>query len=148
MAKAKTKSETAKVSKTDEEFFTAPAPGANPKFRRTAALSLPTIKLAEGVPAYIRVTGKIIAKEKHGKNGRELDREGNPSFISVMNVQNLETQELGQLVVGAILVKLLNEHAGGNEKYVGKCFEIIKGKAPEGKAKPYSVFEIADPDHK
>ncbi len=145
MAKAKTKMQKKEIDENGDDAFFAPPQGENPKFRRTAALSLPQLKI-EGKRAYfLRCTRDMRQEEKFGKGGvRELDREGNPAFVTVMQVQNLEDGNLYTVLVGTIMAKLLK--ATGT--YVGKCFEITKGDAPAGKAKPYSVFEIADPEHK
>ena len=90
----------AKDKKTTETAPAAPIQrkGENPAFKRIGAVTLPTLKTVDGVPAYIMVTGEIVEKMTQGKND---DGEIVAKKIRIMPVVNLETGEFEYVVVAA-----------------------------------------------
>ena len=113
------------------------------RFKRIGAVTVPTLKMEEGKPVYVKITGAIQTKPKMDKGGIKLDENGNPASISLVPVINLDTGEIMTLVAGKGLEQNLKEYQGGGERYVGLCFEITKHPSAAGKRwKPYSIFEI------
>lgn len=102
--------------------------------------TLPTFKIAENVPTLVMFDGDIIAKEKRDKEGPILDDKGNPAVVHVVKVVMVKTGEVGQIVCGAVLVRALKDYAGG---YVGKTFLLTKHPGETGKAKQWTVVEVA-----
>lgn len=131
-------------SKANQPTVTAEAvipvtPEGSP-FKRKVAVMMPTLKIKEGETVYVQITQPIITKQTAVKDD---DGEMKLKDISVMNVCNLETGELMQMVPGKALEQNLKDYKGGNQAYVGLSFEITKHKAAEGKRwKPYTLFEI------
>ena len=132
----------AKDKKTTETASAAPIQrkGENPAFKRVGAVTLPTLKTVDGVPAYIMVTGEIVEKMTQGKND---DGEIVAKKIRIMPVVNLETGELMTIVPGKALEQNLKDYKGGNKAYIGLCFEVTKYAKAEGKTwKAWSIHEI------
>lgn len=117
--------------------------GSNPAFKRIGNVTLPTLKITEGTPAFVLITGPIEEKPKADvqKDGTTLMK-----TISVMPIVNLETGEVMSMVPGKALEQNLKDYKGGNLQYVGLCFEVTKHPAAPGKKwKPWSIFEIEKP---
>jgi hypothetical protein len=102
--------------------------------------TLPTFKIDVGKATLVLIDGSMVDKEKRDKDGPVKDKDGNPAIITVVKVVLPRTGEVGQIVCGAILKRALAEYPGG---YIGKQFVLIKGDAPSGKAKPWTVTEVA-----
>jgi hypothetical protein len=71
--------------------------------------------------------------------GKVVDDKKDPP--TMCKVTDMETGELGEIILGQILKEKLTEHYP-NDGYVGKIFKISKT-APEG-ARKYSLFHIAE----
>lgn len=109
------------------------------KFARTKAVTLPVFKLADDVPVYLTATGEMY-EGKEQKPAKAGEKPMEPATI--LPVVNVETGEVGQIIVGAVLEGILNE-TYPDGAYVGKSFEIVKHAKKEGKRyNTYSVFEI------
>lgn len=109
------------------------------KFARKAAVTLPTFKMLEGGSYYFAFKAPIRTETSQQKdeNGKMVDKP-----IDIAQVVNVETGELGQIVVGSVLKSNL-EKSYPNAGYVGKAFEIVKQKGKEGKRyRTYTVYEI------
>jgi hypothetical protein len=100
-------------------------------FKVVNYVTLPLFKLNENtrhlrfdVPYYV---GKVVDDKKEPP--------------TMCKVTDMETGELGEIILGQILKEKLAEHYPDNG-YVGKIFAISKS-APEGSRK-YSLFHIAE----
>lgn len=118
----------------------APAPAQQGgKFKRTRALTLPTLKLVEEVAVNVTATGPMhvsTAQQRPGKDGKVMEP------ATVLPVVNLETGEVTQIILGSVLKDILTE-TYPKDAYVGKSFEITKHAKATGKRyNTYSVFEI------
>lgn len=112
-------------------------------FSRKAAVMLPTFKLTEDKPSFLHFTQPIDVKQQTVRGEDGVDR---IKDIHIASVVDLETGEMGQIVVATALGQNLKDYLGGNQQYVGKAFEITKHAAKPGKKwKPYTVFEINVP---
>ena len=136
------------MGKSKNQTETVVVPGANPVpatpagqlFKRKAAVNLPVLKLEEGKPVFVHVTGPIIEKMAPVKGEDGVER---MKTILLCPVVELETGEIMQIVTGVNLAQTLRDYKGGNQAYVGLSFEITKLKSAPGKKwKPYSVFEV------
>ncbi len=118
------------------------------KYKRLAAVTLPTFKMADGQPYYFKFAGKIHPGDGANLKGK-VDEKGDPKQPpDVAQVIDIETGEMGMIVLGKILVSDLRNMYDA-DGYVGKCFEITKLEPKPGtRAKTYSVFEIAEPTGK
>lgn len=134
-----------KNTTTTQETAPAPrvVPGANPNFKRVASVTLPTLKTEDDVPVFIMITSPMVDKmtPKKGEDG-----EMRMGKITTMNVVNLETGECMCMVPGKALEQNLKDYKGGNQAYVGLCFEVCKHKQAAGKSwKAWSIHEIEKP---
>lgn len=113
-----------------------------------APVTLPTLKIADGQTAHIRVVRKIVEKPKLLPDGSPALRpDGSPASTDVMQVQNLDDDKLYALVASTVLKKELTGNYP-NDSYVGKCFRVTKNAKAEGKTyKTWEILEIRDPDH-
>ena len=105
-------------------------------------LTRPTFKTVVDVPLYVKIQDKMfIGKERVGRDGKKSDK----APPTVINVMNLETGELGQVLANTILKQTLEEEYP-NDGYVNLCFAITKQKRKEGKQyDPFNILEIEDP---
>jgi len=119
----------------------AKAKGAIPggKFQRTRTLTLPTLRLVDEVAVNVTATGLMhtsTATQKPGKDGKVMEP------ATVLPVTDLETGEVTQIILGAVLKGILEE-TYPKDSYVGLSFEITKHAKATGKRyNTYSVFEI------
>jgi hypothetical protein len=139
------KSKTNMKANEDAGEVATPVAGVVPqggKFARKSAVTLPTFKMLEGGSYYFQFMNPIRTETSQQKdeNGKMVDKP-----IDIAQVVNVETGELGQIVVGSVLKSNL-EKAYPNGAYVGKAFEIVKQKGKEGKRyRTYTVYEIDAP---
>lgn len=103
------------------------------QFTKKRAITLPLFKLSANQEYYFKVlapiyTGKEIA-------GSQM------AAPKLANVLDLETGELGQIIVGAVLFSSLTEAYEG-EDYVGRCFEIVK--IPADGNRRYALWNISE----
>lgn len=104
-------------------------------------LTLPQFKFVVDQPRYLRIEGAIyLGKEMKPAEGKKPME---PAHLA--RVTDLETGELGEVIVPAVLKSTLEESMPNNA-YVGKCFAITKQKRQEGKRyDKFGVDEIEDP---
>lgn len=129
----------AKAKKTRSSAAPKVTPPAGGKYNRTRAVTLPTFKLAEETPVYVKVTGAMHqsnATQRPGKDGKAMEP------ATILPVVNVETGEVTQIICGSVLKGILTE-TYPDDGYVGKSFEITKHAKAQGKRyNTYSVFEI------
>lgn len=107
------------------------------KFKVIRQVTLPTFKLTVGIPFAFRVDAPMYVGKKL-KDDKDAKREP----ATIVNVTNLDTGEVGQLVLGAVLKGNLEEQYP-EASYVGKSFAILKGEKREGKRyNEYQIMEI------
>jgi len=99
------------------------------------ALTKTLFKLENNTAYYLRVDGAIFTGKKID-SGKTKDMEP----AELMHVTNLETGEEGQIIVPAVLGKILREECP-NDSYVGKGFEIVKFRDTGAR---YSTFNVAE----
>ncbi len=117
------------------------------KFTRIRMVSGSQLKTRDNEPVYVKITNAIDVQAKLNKDKTpKLNEEGDPATINILKVVDLETGELATMVAGAALCDRLRTFDGGNEAYVGRCFEIVKkAAAPPARWKDYEIFEIDAP---
>ncbi len=125
-----------------------PLQGSRPaKFTRLGSVSSAQLKLEDDIPVYVKITNTVDvqAKKKRGVVQTDPEDGNSPLTIDILKVVNLETGQVMQMVSGKALTQRLREYKGGNDAYVGLCFEITKKSKPKGSSqrwKDYEVFEI------
>lgn len=109
-------------------------------------LTRPTIKLEIGTPVYVLIQSRVvIGKEIKSRRPTDADKEKKREPAHVADVVNLETGELNQLIVSAVVLGVLNDDYP-HDAYVGKSFSIKKLDKKAGKDYfPYEVREIKTP---
>lgn len=130
------------------------------KFKVVKEVVLPVRQLAIDAPAYLQFTAPMkIVDSVDESTGETKD-------LPIMNCIDLETQQSCQVVVPSVLFGILTDtypvesnevettdEAGNTVKrkipvdgavpaYVGKNFEIIKGRKPSGKR--YHTFQVKE----
>lgn len=136
---------TSKAAKTKQQELAANAP-ANPsagKRTRKAALVLPTYSLKKvktGDSLAVRIDSEISNKPDFDqKTGQQKnDKRGEPAFLHIVQVTDLDSGERGEMVLPFIMHKAL-ESAGA---LTGRCFEMVKGEEKTGSATAWEVYEI------
>lgn len=112
---------------------------AGGKYNRLRAVTLPTLRLVEETAVHVTVTGAMhvsTAQQRPDRDGKVKEP------ATVMGVTDLDSGEVTQVIVGAVLKGILNE-TYPKDGYVGKSFEITKHAKATGKRyNTYSVFEI------
>lgn len=107
-------------------------------------VTLPTLKLVEGIAVYVKILDAIFkGKTQPPKDPKEAPKK--PPMI--FNVVNLEDGEQMQMVAGTVVEREILDNYP-DDKYVGKCFMIEKGKkkgSGDRKYFTYSIAEIEDP---
>lgn len=106
-------------------------------------VTLPTLKLAEGTPVYVKILDAIFK----GKVQPPKKDEAPKKPPSIFNVVNLEDGEQMQMVAGTVVEREILDNYP-KDGYVGKCFMIEKGKKKgtgDRKYFTYSIAEIEDP---
>lgn len=115
--------------------------GADRKFKTLRNITLPVLTAKIEVPLYVRVTSEMrIGKEMKVKEG-----EAKKAPATLCSVVNLETGEVAELIVAAVVKSVFDEHYPGHT-YVGKSFCLVKHEKKAGKNYfNFSVDEI-DPE--
>lgn len=108
-------------------------------------LTIPLLKLAVGVTAYVKVTAPMFI----GKEIKSKRANANPAAArepaTLIDGINLETGEQCQVICSAV-VKGVFEDNYPNDSYVGKCFSLLKLERAAGKEyNGFKVIEIEDP---
>lgn len=130
----------AKRSATAGGSLAAPTGG---RFARTKSVTLPVFKVEEEVPLYLTVNGAMfVGKPIEAKTGDD-GKKGKPMEpATIMPVTNIDSGEMGQIIVNAALKSILEE-TYPKDAYVGKSFEVVKHAKKAGKRyHTFSVFEI------
>lgn len=114
------------------------------EFKRKKLLTRPVLKFVENEPNFVKIEGAIyLGKEMKGDVAADGKKKKEPAHLA--EVIDLQTGELAQIIVSAVVLSVLNENYPDNS-YVGKCFSITKkGKTPGKQYFGYNVEEIDDP---
>lgn len=116
------------------------APGFVPKIAKI--LTLPLLKLVEGVPAYVKFTGPTFVGKKITEDAGAKAKE--PPIMA--NVINLPTGELVQIMLGSVLQGILKDEYP-NDAYVGKGFVIQLTEKKRGRnGGNYNTYKVAELD--
>ncbi len=117
------------------------------KFKRIGVVSGSQLKTKDGVPVYVKIIQAIDVQAKLDAEGKQkTDDRGNPATVSILKCVDLETGEVATMVAGKALCDRLKTYQGGNDRYVGLCFEITKLPQEAGKRwKDYRCHEIEAP---
>lgn len=121
------------------------------KFKIARHVTVPLLKVPDnGTPVYVKITGEIFTAKETGEGrnrgsatpavpGQEPKAKVQPPKLA--HVVNLETGQVQQIIVGAILESELND-TYPNASYLNKSFEIKKH-APTG-GKRYAMYAITE----
>jgi hypothetical protein len=114
------------------------------EFKRKKLLTRPVLKMEEGKQRAVLIEAAMfIGKDIKSRTEKPEDKKKEPATI--VNVTNLETGELAQIVVNAVMKSILTEEYP-DDTYVGKCFLITKmGRQPGKQYNPFHIEEIEDP---
>jgi hypothetical protein len=147
------------VTPEEKKALTEPSTGFVPKVKR--CLTLPLIKPKIDKPYYVMFNEPV-------KIGKKVDKQKDAAIIAT--VTDLETSEIKQLLVPAVLQGILHDDYGapkfgtkgkgepmqeleprleGQEPdaYVGRCFAITQHAKQTGKQyHPHTVLEIEKPE--
>ena len=102
-------------------------------------VTMPTIKVAAGDTVWIKFLDAIQTKQKQEKNEKTGAME--EKTIDVAHIVMLDSGEEGQIVVGDVLKKNLDENYP-DAGYVGKGFQIEKKQVPGKRYMNYLIDEI------
>lgn len=102
-------------------------------------VTLPTLKTVPDVPVYVKIMEKIF----EGKTQKPKEGETAKQAPMIFNVINLETGEVCQLIANKVVEREILDNYPG-DKYVNKCFMILKGKKKGSGDRSYFSFEIAE----
>jgi hypothetical protein len=107
------------------------------------AKAKPTLKLVPDTPVYVKILDAIFqGKQPKLKEGEKKEDQKQAPWL--FNVVNLETGENMQLVAAAVIRSEIVDNYP-DEKYVNKCFMIIKGKKKDlSGGRGYFTYEIAE----
>ena len=107
-------------------------------FKTKRVVTVPNLKMEIEKPVHVRIESKMFkGQAQKATAGRQAMEPA-----TIVNVTNLETGEVGQLILGATLVSILTEAYPG-DKYVGVAFRFTKHPKKDGKRyHTYSVEEI------
>jgi len=103
-------------------------------------VTMPTIKIAAGETVWVKFLDAIQTKQKQEKNEKTGLME--EKTIDIAHIVTLNDGEEGQIVVGDVLKKNLDENYP-NAGYVGKGFQIEKKQVPGKRYMNYLIDEIA-----
>lgn len=111
---------------------------------RMTSLVIPSYSLKgvdTGTSLFVECLTELYSKEDYdNKTGeRRKDKAGEPAFIHLMQVRDMDTAEIGEMVI-PILIYNAWQQAGA---LAGRCFELVKGKAEANKATKWEVYEVA-----
>lgn len=104
-------------------------------------LTVPLIKLRAGMTIYVKALAAMF-EAKPIKNAKEADKDKKaPTLLQVLD---LETGALAQIILGTILADIFNDEYPQNA-YIGKGFKIIVGEqkaSQAGGGKRYNQYEV------
>lgn len=108
-------------------------------------VTLPVLKLETGKPRLLRINSPIEKSRYVDPKAGVDEATGEKKRASICDVADLQTGELGRLVVATVIEKNLQEGYEG-DAYVGRCFLIEKGlKRPDKRYIEYSIVEVNVP---
>ena len=107
---------------------------SNLRFKRTKSVAVPLFKLVADEPRFFLCEGAMFT-------GKQIDDK--KEAATLMPVTDLETGEMGQIIVGKVLAELLIEQYE-DKTYVGKRFELTLRKKADKKYNTYDLFEVAE----
>ncbi|MHB1222396.1 MAG: hypothetical protein ACYC0J_10410, partial [Gammaproteobacteria bacterium] len=111
------------------------------KRTRKAAILLPTYSLksiAEGDSIFIRIDSEIEEKPNMEDDGKQKMDNGKPMFLYIVRVTDLDSGQVGEMVLPYLILKALKSVQGG---FKGKSFEFIKG-AKKGRTNEWTSYEL------
>jgi hypothetical protein len=104
-------------------------------------LTRPLLKFAADVPHHVLIQGAMYV----GKEMKAAAGEKKKEPATLCDAIDLETGEMVQMIVNAVVKSVLSEEYAGNA-YVGKAFTITKRQRVQGKSyDPFNVTEIEVP---
>ena len=107
---------------------------SNLRFKRTRSVAVPLFKLIANEPRFFLSEGKLFT-------GKQIDDK--KEAATLMPVTDLETGEMGQIIVGKVLAELLAEQYP-DDAYIGKRFELTLRKKADKKYNTYDLFEVSE----
>lgn len=145
-APAPTAAPAAAVATTDS--LTNTGINRRPLFKVARIVTLPLLKLAEGVPVYVKFLDKMFRGKELRNEVVEKNADGSPKAKKeppiMANVINLETGEQVQIMLGSVLQGILNDDYPG-DKYVGKGFMIELTEKKRGRSGgQYNTYKVAE----
>lgn len=130
-------------AKTEVKPVTLPEQGKT--YTRKQALVVPVLSikaLKPGDTLAIIAAGEIQSKPATNDDGTpKLDKKNKEAFIHTLRALNIETGELGEMVLPFLLHKALKD-AG---KLEGRAFEFVKGEEEKNKTTKWTAWEIEVP---
>lgn len=118
----------------------APAPR---QFVVKRIVTMPLFKMEVGVTSYLRFDGKIFTGKKiveTNKDGKDISKEA----PQMANITDLETGKQFQVMLGAVLQRLLHEEYP-NDAYVGMSFAVRLNEQKRGRgAQNYNTYSLAE----
>ena len=99
-------------------------------------VTLPLFKWSAGVSKFLTIMGPVFQGKAIKETGATKNKE--PAFLC--NVTDLESGELGQIIVATVLKSIFHEEYP-EDAYVGKSFEIKQRKIP---GKDYNGFDVTE----
>ena len=101
-------------------------------FKRGEAVTVPTLSikaLKEGDSLFIKVMKFNAPKEMTKTDGTpDTDENGKVKILHSALVTNLETKELGELVMPFMVKQAFDDMAKEGKDVIGQSFELLKGK--------------------
>lgn len=141
----KTRSATAAAEAEEKAAIAAAAKSTGERVRRATktALALPPYslkKIKDGDFINIRVDSEISEKADvdHKTGKQKEDKNGKPAVLHLVKVTDLDTGEVGEMVLPFIVHKALAEI----KPLTGQCFELVKVKSEANKATMWEVSSI------
>ena len=112
-------------------------------YTRKAALVLPSYSLKnakKGDVLHIQCISELYSKpdidQKTGE--QKKDKNGKPAMMNLLQVRDIDTGEIGEMVVPIVIYKALDRL----DKIMARCFEMVKGTAEANKATKWELYEI------
>lgn len=105
------------------------------RFKVKKPVTLPLLKLEKGVPIYCTINEEMYI----GKGNTKKDM----APPTLLNITNLETGEMAEIIVPAVLGSIFTEHYP-EASYVGLSFEIEKTTNPTEGGARYSKFRVSE----
>jgi hypothetical protein len=112
-----------------------------PDYKTKRVLMRPLLKFVKGEPHHVKIEAPMFI----GREMKADDKKKQMEPATLVNVVNLDTGELCQIILAAVVKSVLRE-SYPDDAYVGLCFKITKQERQPGKKyDPFLVEEIEDP---